>query len=402
MKKLKHKIFFVIFVILTIFLITILLIVNYQNYNQEYRNIESILGKIKQPLYKDNSKDMINENNKPPHFFIDSNIYIIAINKEDLNVISYSYENYDELEIKEFAQNIIDEKNYGTHINNLYLNKYSYNYTNENSIIILENTKATNKIILLLKTSIIIFILLEIIIIIISYLITNWLIKPVIENFNYQKRFIADASHELKTPLTVILANADMAISDPKQKKWINNIQSEAERMNKLVIDLLTLAQLEDKKDQITLEKNNISKIIELAILPFESLMYEKKIKYHYNIIPNIYMKCNSDKIKQLLSILIDNAIKHTKSNKRIEISLNENKKDITIKVSNEGDEIPKSAIEHIFERFFRVDTSRNRDENCFGLGLSIAKEIVTIHNGKIEVESSSKITTFKITFKRE
>lgn len=286
----------------------------------------------------------------------------------------------------------------GRRIGNLYLDQYSYAFQAPNTLTIVDNTSAKAKLESLLKTSILIFVLIEIIIIILTVEITRWIIKPVIESFNRQKQFVADASHELKTPIAVIMANAEALEKEPEEKKWLNNIKSEADRMNELVTSLLDLAKLEEGKE--VQQEENLSKIVEMSVLTFESLMYENKIELEYDIQKDINIKCNSSQIKQLVAILIDNDIKHSETNGKISIALKKQKNDTVLTVSNRGKEIPKEIREKIFERFYRADESRNRDTNRYGLGLAIAKNIVENHNGKISVESEKGITTFKVVLK--
>lgn len=208
----------------------------------------------------------------------------------------------------------------GRRIGNLYLDQYSYAFQAPNTLTIVDNTSAKAKLESLLKTSILIFVLIEIIIIILTVEITRWIIKPVIESFNRQKQFVADASHELKTPIAVIMANAEALEKEPEEKKWLNNIKSEADRMNELVTSLLDLAKLEEGKE--VQQEENLSKIVEMSVLTFESLMYENKIELEYDIQKDINIKCNSSQIKQLVAILIDNAIKHSETNGKISIAL--------------------------------------------------------------------------------
>ena len=158
--------------------------------------------------------------------------------------------------------------------------------------------------------------------------------------------------------------------------------------------------KLEEGKDKEIQQEENLSKIVEMSVLTFESLMYENKIELEYDIQKDINIKCNSSQIKQLVAILIDNAIKHSETNGKISIALKKQKNDTVLTVSNRGKEIPKEIREKIFERFYRADESRNRDTNRYGLGLAIAKNIVENHNGKISVESEKGITTFKVVLK--
>lgn len=391
MGKLKKKIFLVMFAILTIFLVSILCIFNFQDYNYEKVEIENKLSRME------------NDRQAPGMpVFMDAVVYTVKYNTSNkvTEVINHTDNNVSEEKIIQIAENILESSNtkQGRRIGNLYLDQYSYAFQAPNTLTIVDNTSAKAKLESLLKTSILIFVLIEIIIIILTVEITRWIIKPVIESFNRQKQFVADASHELKTPIAVIMANAEALEKEPEEKKWLNNIKSEADRMNELVTSLLDLAKLEEGKE--VQQEENLSKIVEMSVLTFESLMYENKIELEYDIQKDINIKCNSSQIKQLVAILIDNAIKHSETNGKISIALKKQKNDTVLTVSNRGKEIPKEIREKIFERFYRADESRNRDTNRYGLGLAIAKNIVENHNGKIFVESEKGITTFKVVLK--
>jgi len=249
-------------------------------------------------------------------------------------------------------------------------------------------------------TSLINLILFEVIAYFIASFLSKWVTNPVNESFEREKRFIADASHELKTPISVIMASAD-AYSNDKDKKWINNIKSESERMSKLVKDLLDLTKLENDKELVK-ENQNLSKIIESSVLTFESLFYEQKLKLDYNITDEINFVCNQDSIKELMSILIDNAIKYSDKDGKITVNLYKNEKDIILEVKNKGVPIEEKDQEKIFERFYKIDESRNRKFDNYRLGLSIAKRIVELHNGEIKASSLNSITTFKIIWSQK
>lgn len=423
MKKLKKKVFLVIFLILTLFLVSVLTITNYQNYQSQRESIRNILFKMDETRSRPNEffgrnnldlpKKEIESNmlasklpqnqNEQPRIFVDSIIYAIRLDENNniVEIINHTPDDVNEERIRKLAETIIGEKNHEEiKISNLIFDDYSYMFLkNGESLIIMDNTNAKDIFMRALTTSIIIFAILELIIIYISKKLTNWIIKPVIETFNKQKQFIADASHELKTPLSVIIASAEALENDPKEKKWLDNITSESERMNNLITDLLEMAKSENGiKEQYVVE--NLSKAVLRGVLTFESLIFEKDIKLDYDIQENIILSCNSNQIKQLVSILIDNSIKHSSLKGEIIIKLKKEKGNIIFSVTNKGKEIPKEEREKIFERFYRVDESRNRNDNRYGLGLAIAKNIVTNHNGIIQVNCENGYTTFKAIFK--
>lgn len=408
MKKLKIKVFSTIFSILSLFTIFVLVINNYRNYDMQKKSVENILDKL--PLSLRDKKDTSprfpkpdNEpNNKNNKYFLDFTVYTIILNENGKykELINHSEDEIEETKIKKIANNIIKNHKDKRYIGNLYFNKYSYFFNNNNTLTIVDNTNIQDKLIKNLYTTIILFFLLETIIFILSHILTKWIIKPVITSFNKQKEFIEDASHELKTPLSIILASTD-AYYLKKEDKWVNNIKDEANKMTKLVIEMLDLAKTE-KNNKDTYINENISKILEKNILTFESMFFEKNINLKYEIKDNIYLLCNKEQIERLINILLDNAINHSDKNGQIKISLQSSSKEIIMMVSNKGLPIKKGEEKNIFERFYRSDESRNRNNNRYGLGLAIAKNIVESHNGKIEAYSTNGYTTFKIIWNQK
>lgn len=420
MEKLKKKIFGTIVAILTIFLVSVLVIFNFQDYNHERTEIENKLNRMEENKkpgeeigmpQKEPEQEGITQKNENTEqnaeimpVFMDTTAYTVKYNEnnEVTEVLNYAQNDISENEIKKIAENILntDASKSKIKIGNLYFDQYSYSFSGINSLTIIDNTTSKNKLESLLKTSVAIFILIEIAILVITIRITKWIIKPVIESFTKQKQFIADASHELKTPIAVIMANAEILEKEPQEKKWINNIKSESERMNELITNLLDLAKLEEGKSKEFYKDENLSKLVEKTVLTFEGLIYEEKLNLEYNIEKDIKLKCNESQIKQLVAIFLDNAVEHCQENGKIKVELKKQKSNIILSVSNTGKEIPKEIQEKIFERFYRADESRNRDSNRYGLGLAIAKNIVNNHNGKISVKSENEITEFKVIFK--
>jgi len=236
----------------------------------------------------------------------------------------------------------------------------------------------------------------------ISRTFANKAIKPVEEAFYKQKQFIADASHELKTPLTVINTNVDVLLSNKdenveKQSKWLYYIKSEVDKMSKLINDLLYLARLDDSRDVIY-SVFDLSKVVEDVIMKMEALIFENNISLHYDVEPGMTVYGNKEQMEQVTMILLDNAIKYCGSNRKIDIFLKKSNKNAVLSVTNTGEGIPPECIERIFDRFYRGDKSRARSSGGHGLGLSIAKTIVEQHKGKIYAKSEvNKYTTFYV-----
>ena len=169
--------------------------------------------------------------------------------------------------------------------------------------------------------------------------------------------------------------------------------------MDKLVNSLLSLARVEKERGKEELVDFDISKVVLGGTMAFESLAYEKEVILIDDVDEKLKLKGNSEEIKQLISILIDNGIKHTKKGGKVIVTLKKRKNNIILKVKNMGEPIAKGEEEKIFERFYRSDESRNRDSKRYGLGLAIAKSIVEKHNGKIKVSCEDGFTIFTVIF---
>lgn len=244
-----------------------------------------------------------------------------------------------------------------------------------------------------------------ILLLLISIYLTNKSIKPIKETFEKQKQFIADASHELKTPLAIIKTNTSLILSNKNatvesQGKWLNYINNQIARMTELLDEMLSLAKLDTNKELQEFKEFNLSKLLNNILLTFEAVIFENKIELESNILENICLKGDKESIKKVVIILLDNAIKYTNKSGKINVDLQKEKNKIKLKIKNTGEGIEKEELERIFERFYRVDTSRARETGGYGLGLSIAKSIIDSHNGKIYAESNiGKDTTFIIEF---
>ncbi|MCF7757750.1 HAMP domain-containing histidine kinase [Paenibacillus xylanexedens] len=221
----------------------------------------------------------------------------------------------------------------------------------------------------------------------------NRSIAPVREAFEKQKQFIGDASHELKTPLAIINTNADVLLANQEdtianQAKWLHYIKSETERMTGLTNDLLYLTQMDDSRSTMIHAKFNMSDAVESIILPMEAVIFEKNISLDYNIEPNLTVHGNSEQIKQVILILLDNAVKYSGPKGAVNVTLQKQNNDVMLAVSNTGEGIAPEHLDRIFDRFYRTDSSRARKHGGHGLGLAIARSIVDQHKGEVYARS--------------
>ena len=228
-----------------------------------------------------------------------------------------------------------------------------------------------------------------------SVFLARKIVNPLEESYQKQKQFISDAGHELKTPVSVVSANAELLSRELGDNQWLQNIQYENERMGMLVGQLLDLARTEDTTPQM--EHINLSRLVDGEALPFESVAFEKGLVLNTNITSNIGVVGNSTQLKQIVSILLDNAIRHSKEQGEVWLTLTKEHGFAKLSVINKGDEIPEEQRTKIFERFYRVDTARNSEDKHYGLGLAIAKAIATSHKGHIEVGCFNGFVEFRV-----
>ncbi len=223
-----------------------------------------------------------------------------------------------------------------------------------------------------------------------------------------RKNFVANVSHELKTPLSSIKLLSEGLLhqneTDVKiYREFLKDIDSEIDRLNKIIEDLLSHVDLDKEKLKLNLKLTYINFLVEKIIGSLKPLANKKNINITFIADEKIQIKVDADKIRQAVINIIHNAIKYTPQNGNVEIKLYKEKKDVVIQVKDNGYGIPESSINHIFERFYRVDKARSRNTGGTGLGLSIAKQIVLLHQGSIEVESKiGKGTTFYIRIPKD
>lgn len=229
----------------------------------------------------------------------------------------------------------------------------------------------------------------------VSLLLAEKIVKPVEKSYKKQKQFISDAGHELKTPVSIVGVNAELLSREIGQSQWLSNIQYENERMGILVTQMLELARTENTEAQT--EHIDLSRLTDGEALPFESIAFEKGFTLNTEIKSGITVIGNSTQLKQLVSILLDNAIRHGESSSTIDLTLTKSHGNARLSVINKGEEIPKEQQEQLFDRFYRADTARNSDDMHYGLGLAIAKSIVAKHNGSIEIRCDGGLVEFRV-----
>ncbi len=221
-----------------------------------------------------------------------------------------------------------------------------------------------------------------------SMLLSSRALRPAEAAWVQQQRFVSDASHELKTPLTVILANLDILESEQGGSQWLSAARAEGLIMKKLIENLLFLARADETRERAEHDFINLSNLVDETSLAFEAPAYEKGLTLSTSIVPNQMMRGNADLMRQLLSILLDNAVKYTPEGGAIQVTLKKHMDKLTLTVHNSGVHIPQEHLSHLFDRFYRMDQARSKAEGGHGLGLSIAAEIARQHGAALKVLS--------------
>lgn len=232
----------------------------------------------------------------------------------------------------------------------------------------------------------------------ISLLLAQWAVKPVAKAWEQQRQFVADASHELKTPLAVIMTNAEL-LQLPEQEKsvqdqYAENILAMSRQMRTLVESLLDLARVDNGAVKTAFETLDMSRLVENSILPFEPLYFERELSLSTSIEKNISLRGSAAHLHQVVDILLDNALKYSTPHGRIQVRLEQHGHQCLLSVMSTGEPISPADLKNIFKRFYRIDKARSRN-GSYGLGLSIAQSIVAEHDGKIWAESEMGINTF-------
>jgi len=392
-KKLKYQITATITVILSVLLIVILLVVNFVSVASSYSEAYELLDQIAKDYGETDSvisnKDSLYKNT---NFFS----VLFSPRGEVINVKkSAGSEVADEELIAVCAGILSTEVPRGSYDRFLFS---THNFIGGSIVVIMDNAVNLYNLRIVRNNSFLIGVIGILIIFWMAYALSDWLVYPVRQTLDKQKQFISDVSHELKTPIAVISANTEVLEGEMGENKWLGYIKSESERMQGLVNNLLVLSRFDSTDEELSsFERFNLSKTLEGSVMPFECVAFEKGIGLECIAEKDVFVNGNEDGIRQVIAILIDNAIKHCYPHGRIIVGLRQMRGKAVLEVSNTGDEIPRNCRDRIFERFYRVDEARNRENGGHGLGLAIAKTIVEKHRGNISVDCCDGMTKFKV-----
>jgi len=361
-----------------------------QSYNNESYYITQLENTITEPAKKKPVNDIFDRKKEEPFpksfgsidFFVimaDGNgNYLACMNNDDL-----TSEN-----AQKYINEILSQKD-----NTGMMNSYQfYNVKKNNGTLIALTDKSEEKKVMkqFIRTTIIIGALTLVVLSFAGYFLSKKSIEPIKTAFEKQKQFISDASHELKTPLTVISANADVLSGEIGENKWLNYIKSQTDRMNLLVNDLLSLTRLENNTSNFICTDFNLSQAVTNTALPFECRAFETNKKFIVDVEDGLTVNGSEQHIKQMTAIFIDNALKYSNDGGIVRVSLKKQGDKKVLSVYNTGSGVKDEEKDRIFERFYRSDDSRTRQTTGgYGLGLAIAKSIIDKHRFRITVDNT-------------
>ena len=239
-----------------------------------------------------------------------------------------------------------------------------------------------------MRTSILIAVLGLLSVFVLLLLLSGRIVKPVAESYEKQKRFITDAGHEIKTPLTIISADADVLDMECGENEWLRDIQLQIKRLTALTNDLIYLSKMEEAQGHLQTADFSLSGLTDELVQSFQALAKTRGKTFASNIQPDIIFHGDERAISQVISNLLDNALKYSEPDGSISVKLKKQGRSICLDVFNTTPAISEENLNNLFERFYRADPSRNSQTGGHGIGLSIAKAVITAHKGEIRASS--------------
>lgn len=402
LKKLRIKFIIVSMVATLLVLTAIISFINIRN----YVNINETADRTLQVL-KDNDGRFPMEKKEPPkgispeapyetrYFTVtfDSEGNVVAIDTRNIAAIN------DDV-AKEYA-----EKLYAKNKEKGFIKDYKYIETTttngDKMYIFLDCSRSLRTFREFLSASIIISIAGLFVVLVLVVIFSKIIMKPVAETYQKQKQFITDANHELKTPLTIINASCEILELEMNntENEWTNTIKEQVARLTELTNKLVFLSRMDEENNKISMTDFSLSEVIEEAVKPYYTLALSKGKKIATDIEANVTLNGDMEMIKQAISLLLDNAIKYSDEEGNITIKLSKSGRNKKIIVSNTTTGVPTGDLSQLFERFYRLDKSRNSETGGHGIGLSVVKSIINLHKGKIIANSNDgKTINFIIT----
>lgn len=305
----------------------------------------------------------------------------------------------DEESASEIAEQILDTgKSEGTLGQYRYVVQENHNGTD---VICLDTTGDIYSCIRVLLVSAGLGLLCWIVMLLFVILLSRKAIHPIAENMERQKQFVTNAGHEIKTPLAIIQSNTEAMELYQGENKWSRNIKEQTARLNELIRHLLMLARMDENTVEIPLEDLSLSTLAEETAERFEEAFRMKEISVRKEIQTSVMIKANGEYVDQMLSVLLDNALKYTNKKGSVLIQLEKNERRVKLEISNTCEQLPVVPPEQLFERFYRGDEARTQKTGGYGIGLSVAKAIAEACRGTLTAEyRNNAVISFTVRFR--
>ncbi len=393
LKQLRLKIIITMMIVITVMLFVIFGLI----YFFTQANLQNESLSMLQSLASDSFRpDLGNNQVRLPYFIVE------LTSRGEMITYDNGYDLSDETQVSELVELSLESgKQTGT-IKEYGLRYYSTSLPGVRQIIYVDISSELSSLHSLLRTCLLLGALAFIVFLGISILLARWAVKPVEKAWAQQRQFVADASHEMKTPLTVIMTNSELLQSQEFDEEnciqFSANILTMAKQLRRLVEQMLELARFDNgqEKKQVT-EKVSFSELVADAVMPFEPVFFEQGLTLESQIDPGCIIMGNPVHLRQMVEVLLDNAQKYSAPEGQVNLCLKKQSRGrCLLSVSNPGDDISPDDLTNIFRRFYRVDQARSRT-GSFGLGLAIAQSIAQEHHGRIWAESRTGINTFYI-----
>lgn len=402
-KRLRKKFILIAMFSVSIVLLVVLGLINVINYLSFMKRSTSILNYLAEnngyfPTYSDSSPkphdfgfDLTEETQYETRYFTvlaDSSGTVTQINMSHIAAVSAT-------EAYRYAELVLNSNSDSGRINN-----YMYLVVDQDDgkyIIFLDRRAEVESMVQLLFLSLMIAVLSLSVVFLLVSLLSKKVIQPVIANMEKQKQFITDAGHEIKTPLAIISADTDVIEIESGKSDWTQSIRNQTARLGELTQSMLTLAKMEDTVSGEKFTKFSVSSMAEEAAEEFRPMSVNEEITFDTEITPNLEMNGNVNEIRQLMSVLLNNAFKYTNEHGTIILRLYKKSRAVILEVDNTADDLPEGDLNKLFDRFYRADNARSRETGGYGIGLSIARAAAEHHNGSIQaVRLNDHLIRFK------
>ena len=408
-QKLKKRMVAAIMFYITLIILVLLLLISIVPFIREYRDVKNTLlhravdlnpaapsgQNDRKPGNEEKTGGNRKKDGESAAFFLEA---VFNENGELLFWSSNRTGYYEAVDVLEF-QAAVSEKGqeFGIYNQSYYLYR---TFPNHSILLIQDNSISFHNLLVTLMVTAVSCAAAWVLLLFLSIWMVRRMTAPIADAFQKQRQFISDAGHELKTPVAVISANADVLQNEVGENRWLSYIRQETVRMDDLIRNLMLLTQMDDRENRDVLSDFDLSETVEGAALPFESLAFERRISMEMQVAPGISLRGNPSEICQLVGILLSNAIEYGDEGGTIRITLTQQHKKAVLSVLNTGIGIAPGELDRIFDRFYRVDKDRSRKTGNYGLGLSIAMEIALHHHAELHAESEyGKWADFRCTF---